>query len=67
MLKTGGMYGYMAVLYFLCVCVCLCVGCPSGFGLFADWLLSRGGGDSFGAAANREGGREGVPVVTDAG
>lgn len=53
---------WLAVLHFLCV---ICVGGPSGFGLFADWLLSRGGEVSFGATANCKGRCGGVPIVTD--
>ncbi|KAA8579562.1 hypothetical protein FQN60_006655, partial [Etheostoma spectabile] len=40
-------------------------GGPSGFGLFADRLLSQGCRDSFGATANRKGGCRGVPVIID--
>lgn len=43
----------------------LCAGGPSGFGLFADWLLSHGGGVSFGATANHKGGCGGVPIIID--
>lgn len=43
----------------------LCAGGPSGFGLFADWLLSHGSGVSFGATANRKGGCGGVPIIID--
>lgn len=43
----------------------VCLGGPSGFGLLAGWLLSRGGGVSSGATANRKGGCGGVPVVID--
>lgn len=44
----------------------VCSGGPSGFGLPADRLLCGGGGVSPGAAARREGGRGGMPVIMGA-
>lgn len=42
----------------------LCAGGPFGSGVFAHWLLSKGGGDPFGAEANCQGGCGGVAVIT---
>lgn len=50
---------------FGCIIYFVCLGGPSGFGLLAVWLLSCGGGGSFGATANCKGGCGGVPVMID--